>query len=216
MPMFLPGVSYAGSGTFAAKPAATAVPAGTVYRASDVGENGTWLESNGTRWRAFNGAAALKTLGNATGNIANSETIVLQTQIPIGAWQANDLIRIAFTGTKSGATDFLNATVRVGTAGTTADTAITGLSSYVALGGTNRSGGFIFDLKLVSATSVQRLGNAGAAATSYAGGTNTTLPAATAVTDASANALYVSLGIASSGATDTVSLQSCSIHLITP
>jgi hypothetical protein len=216
MPMFFQGMPYAGSGTFAAKPAANTVPAGTIYRASDLGENGAYIESNGTRWRLVQGEAALKTLGAATAAINNVETIVLQTLLPAGTWQQYDTIRVRLAMTKSGTTDTGQVTVRVGSAGTTADTAILGLSGFVVLTAAGRSTGVEFDVKLLTATSAQKMGNNVAGSSSY-GGTGATAAAnATTITDASANALYVSVGIASSSTNDTVAMQSGVIQLATP
>lgn len=184
--------------------------------ASDLGANGTRVRSNAARWRPVNGVTTLKDLGAPSGAIANTETIVLQTLIPINAWQTNDTIRLWFTVTKSGATDVLQTSVRVGTAGTTGDTAITGLSAFNTLAASNTSGGFFFDIKLVSATSAQKVGVNATFNGSYAGAQNLGAAAATTITDASANALYVSLTIRSSGATDTVAIQGGQIELRTP
>jgi hypothetical protein len=149
----------------------------------------------------------MKSLGPAVSGVANSETIVLQSSFPINTLQANDTIRIWLTGTKSGATDNYNVTVRIGTAGTTADTAVTGLSSFALMSASGRSGGGIFDIKVVSSTSVLKVGNNGTGNAAYLVG-STAAPAATTITDASANALFVSLSIASSSTTDTVAITS--------
>jgi hypothetical protein len=201
--------------TYATLPAANAVPAGTVVRATNLGEHGTLLISTGTRWRTLTGEATLKQLGNAVSGIANSENIVLQTLLPAGSWQTNDVIRIKnLSVSKSGTTDTGNLTVRVGTAGTTADTAITGISALTAVIAANQSFGAVYDIKLVSATSALKLG--GNTVAPFAGGSTAAAAAATAITDASANALYVSVGLASSGATNTVGIQSGQIALVTP
>lgn len=199
--------------TWANKPSSAVT--GSLIFVSDVGENGTIFQYTGSRWRAMNGMASLKTLGTAQTGIANSETIALQTLIPAGALQAGDIVRGRLSLTKTGTTDTGTVTVRVGTAGTTGDTAITGLSAFVALAATGVSAGFEFEVRLVSATSAQRLGSTGANLTAYAGSSSVAASAATVITDASANALYVSVGLASSGATNTVGLQAGLIQLIT-
>lgn len=199
--------------TWATKPSSAAN--GSLIFVSDVGESGTLFQYGGSRWRPVGGQAALKTLGAASANVANSETIVLQTLIPASAWQTYDTLRLWLVMTKSGTTDAGNLTVRVGTAGTTGDTAITGLSAFQFLSAANTSGGLIFDIKLLSATSAQKMGLDGSGAGSYTGG-SASGALATTITDASANALYLSVGIASAGATNTVSLASGHIHLITP
>lgn len=199
--------------TWANLPAA-ASNAWAVTPASNLGANGTLVVSNGTRWRAINGEATLAILGNAVSGITNSENLVLQTLIPAGAWQVNDTIRIWVALIKSGTTDTVALNVRVGTAGTTSDTAVIGLTALLAAA--NVSGGFIFDLKLVSATSVQRAGAVFGNGGAYQGISNTGAPAGVTISNSSSNALYVSVGIASSSTNDTVAAQSAHIQLITP
>jgi hypothetical protein len=186
-----------------------------MYLFTDLGASGTLMRYAGSRWRPLAGQAQLASLGAAVTGIANSETIVLQTLIPAGAWQTNDSIRVWFAGTKSGTTDSQLLTVRVGLAGTTADTAITGLSAYVFANAAGVTGAGIYDIKLVSATSALRIGPGSAASSGYY--TNlSSISSATSITDASANALYVSVSTYSSGASNTVSVTSGQIQLITP
>ena len=186
-----------------------------LYLFTDVGSSGTLMRYANGRWRPLAGQAMLASLGASVSGVTNSETIVLQTLIPAGAWQTNDTIRLFFTGGKSGTTDTYLITVRVGTAGTTADTAITGLSGFTGMIAANFSAGWIFDIKLNSATSAQRLGSSGAQSGSFTSSA-AAVASATTITDASANALYVSLSIYSGGATNTVSINNGSILLITP
>lgn len=204
--------------TWATLPSAATAGARTLAWASDLGESGTLLVSNGTRWRSANGSVSLKGLGGASASIGSAETIVMQTQLPIGAWQTNDVLRLWTTTTKSGATDIGRLIVRVGTAGTTADTAITGLTSaFSYMTAAAISGGGIFDIKLFSATSAMRIGDNASAQHSYQSTAATTAgAAATTITDASANALWVSVSLQSAGATDTLVMQDSRLQLITP
>lgn len=219
MPMFFQsGVPYAGSFTWATVPSAAIAGAGTVARISNAGSNGNYFVSNGTRWNALGGSAVLNFLGATVSGIAAVENIVLQTQIPAGLWQTSDRLRINIEGvSKSGAVDTALLNLRIGTAGTTADTAITGLSAYQLLSASSQSGGFEFDIKLVSATSAMKLGaNATSNVSGLGGASASAAAAATVITDASANALWVSIGILSGGATNTVSVAGASIELKTP
>lgn len=208
---------YISATTFSGLPAAASY-SGSFALVTNLGAApGVWLVSDGTRWKTFSGEATLKALGNPIAGIANTETIILQTLIPAAAWQTNDTIRVWLTTTKSGTTDIGNLTVRVGTAGTTADTAITGLSAFALMGATAVSGGGIFDIKLLSATSAQKLGSNSGNTHTYQNSSGTAaVAAATTITDASANALWVSVGLASAGATNTVSVLSSQIQLVTP
>lgn len=182
--------------------------------ATDLGTNGTRLRSNGTRWRPVNGDSVLVALGAAIPAIANTETIVLQTLVPAGAWQTNDVLRIWLAISKSGLTDSGNLVVRIGTAGTTADTAV--MTITAALGASAQTYGATFDFKLASATTVQRAGTVATNSGAYAGTSGTAPPAVATITDASANALYVTVTLASSGATNTLAMQSGQIQLLTP
>lgn len=201
--------------TWASLPAA-ASNTWAVTVASNLGANGALVTSNGTRWAPVGGSVTLKSLGNQVTGVANSETIVLQALIPAGAWQTNDTVRIWYTMTKSGSTNTGGVTVRVGTAGTTSDTAVMALPAQMSAAQLN--GGEIQDLKLISATTVQRIGgisagNAGSFLGMFSG---VAMPAAVTISDASANALFVTVTIQSSGVTDTVGMQSGQIQLITP
>ncbi len=201
--------------TYTTLPAATAVPAGTMAVATNLGANGTTVYSNGTRWLAAGGTACLATVAGISG-LTNSEVISLQSLLPINAWQNGDILRVWMALTKSGSTDTLNVTVRIGTAGTTADTAITGISANTVLAAANLTGGFIFDIQLVSATSAQKIGLGSGTNSSYTGAANAAITAATTITSAAANALYVSFAAVSSSTNNTVGISSARIELLTP
>lgn len=199
---------------FASLPTAAGC-AGCEYRVTDMGPSGfgsIWA-SNGTRWAPITGATILAALGNQVTGVTNSETILFQTLIPAGAWQTNDTLRFYLTPTKSGTTDSASVAIRIGTAGTTADA---GTVNNVALGAASLSGGFIYDLKLTSATTVVKTGGGSNAATSYAGATSSAAFAPITISSAASNALYVTVTIRSSSTNDTVGMQSGEIELRTP
>lgn len=98
-------------------------------------------------------------------------------------------------------------------AGTTADTQI---ESGNLFGAASQTGGFVSDFKLTSATALLKAGQGATIVGSYSVASGTAAPAAVTITDASANALYASLTIASSSTNDTVGIQSAQIELITP
>lgn len=200
--------------TWAERPTVNIPPA--LFLFTDVGSSGTLMRYANSRWRPLAGQAQLASLGAAVTGIGTSETIVLQTLLPAGALQTNDTIRIWVTATKSGTTDAGRISVRIGTAGTTADTVITGLSARSLNTSSGLSGGGIYDVKLISATSAQSIGGGANGASSYTASTSAGTAAATTITDSSANSLYVTLTMSSSGATDTVAIQSGQIQLITP
>lgn len=171
-----------------------------------------WV-TDGVRWYPIGGTLMLAALAAPVALIANVETIVLQALIPAGAWQVNDVLALSFDLSKSGATDTGDVTVRIGTAGTViGDTPLTGLTAAPLLAAANLSGSFSTRIKLLAAASAQQVGNAGA----ILGGSNAAISAATVIPSAAANALFVSLSIASSGLNDTVGIESAQLQLITP
>lgn len=200
---------------YASLPTAAVAGACAVAFASDLGVNGSWIESTGTRWRPLNGRASLKALTTQVTGLTNSEAISLQTLLPTNSWQIGDTLRIWMAITKSGSTDNANVTIRIGTAGTTGDTAITGISANTVLGASNLAGGFIYDIQLVSATSAQKVGLGSGTNGSYTGAANAAIVAATTITSAATNPLFVSFAALSSSTNNTVGIQSAQIELIT-
>jgi hypothetical protein len=208
------GAPYAGSFTYATLPAATSYSGYRAY-ATDLGANGTLVISNGTRWRPLNGQSVLKDKGAAQSGITNAaETIVLQALLPAGSWQTNDTIRIVLALTKSGTTNSCICGIRCGTGGLITDTAL--LSPGGVIGAAGRSIGLIFDFHLESATSVQKVGSQIDNGSGYGAQSATAALSPVAISSAASNALYISVGLSSNGATDTVAIQSGQILLVTP
>ena len=203
------GLEWLGAYTFANLPAA-ASNSGKTATVTDVGRASLW-RSNGTRWMPDSGLLTLKHLAAAVTGITNSEQVPLQVQLPAGSWQTGDIVRFHFSLTKSGTTNSGSAHVRIGTNGTTADTQI--FNGSGVLGATARVLETFYDVRLVSATSAQKVGSA----TGTFGAVLTIAEtAAVTITSAAANALWVSLGVLSTGATDTVGLTIGRIELLTP
>jgi hypothetical protein len=163
------------------------------------------------------GVTQLKTLGASVSAINNTETVVMQALLAPGQWQTNGYLRIELTGGKSGTTDTFRLNVRIGTAGTTGDTAITGLSDLTIINAAGQYGGWVFDIKLNSATSAQKMGVTTAVTTTYSSASLAAANvAATTISSAATNALYVTVTANSSSTTDTVSVTSGRILLIAP
>ena len=212
------GAPHAGQGLLAAAPAANAVTSGTTYFATNVGPHGTLLQSNGTRWRGLNGAPICMKLADPVTGITNTPVIALQALFPIGLLQAGDMVLFDMTTSKSGTTDSCGLTCRWGTAGTTADGIITGWSSQTYMGASNVSGGGQQAIRIVSTTSIAKVGNNTASAASYTtpAGTGAAAAATTALPDSAANALYLSVVLFSTGASNTVDMTSGRVTLATP
>lgn len=205
-------VSAAGfaSTTFASLGAATT--AGKTYYVSNAGTKGSIWMADGTRWKPLNGSAVLATLDAASATVGNTDTVRFSYQMPAAFLQLTDRLRLYLSMNKSGTADAANLNVRLGTAGTTGDTAICTLTGVLASG--NRAQGFIIDWRLESATTIQRLvkGNA-ATAPGYSGADNTATPAAVTVSNVS-NSLFFSVSLNSAGTTDTVSLLDAQLYLV--
>lgn len=178
---------------------------------SDAGAGGSKWRYTGTQWKPINGTALLASLDTTSSNIANSETVVFQYQAPAGMYQVGDRLRATFTFTKSGTTDTGALHMRMGTAGTTADTSIGSLSSLLAAG--NRSVGLILDFRIESATSIQRMPNGSLAIAGYSTGSSATVASAVAISNIS-NSLFFNISIASSSTNDTVALVDAHLFLI--
>jgi hypothetical protein len=191
----------------------SAATANKLQYVSDVGSSGSLWRSTGTRWKPVNGLAVLATLDTGLSGVANTETIAFQYLLPINALQTFDRLRFNLSLSKTGVTDSLALKVRVGTAGTTADTQVLSVS---ALSATARSGSMMFDFRLASATSLQQLGSSGGASitSGYSNNTSVANVAAVAITSAAANALYVTVTIASTSTNDTVGLLDAQLMLL--
>jgi hypothetical protein len=151
-------------------------------------------------------------MGAAVSGIANTETIASQVQVPAGYLQAGDIIFIRVSANKSGSTDNLLVSLRVGTAGTTADTALTGLSGLSIASTTNVTAGVMIGARIISNTSAQKMGMNGSNFGSYSSGSSSAIAAATTgLSDLSANAVWLTFTIKSSGTTDTVGIQELTI-----
>lgn len=201
--------------TMATLPAAATAGARTLAWVTDLGTNGTLVVSTGSRWKPVNGRGQLAALGPPMSGINNTPTLILQTLIPAAGWPVLDVMRLwidTSKGTLSSDAGVL--TVRLGTTGTTSDTAITGLSALNLMSAGHRSGGYVLDIKQLTTTSVQKLGNNTTAVSPIGGGSNSAVAAATTVTDLSANAMYLSIYFSSGGTSDTVGVEHAAIEWV--
>lgn len=192
--------------------------AGKVVRVSNIGTSGSLWMDDGTRWKPVSGCVTLKTMAAASSSIGNTDTLVFSYQLPAAVLQTGDRLNLRYSGAKSGTADTMVIVVRIGTAGTTADTAVGGLSA--ALGAANRSGGGFQEYRFDSTTTVLRLASAGG--TTFANGAYSSAVAAAfpaAVTlgggQSVSDSLFVSITIQSNGTTDTVQLMDAYLQLCT-
>lgn len=198
--------------TFGSLPAAGS-STGRLYWVTDVGANGCQMRSNGTRYKVV-GVCLLVSQDSESSSTTNTAPgIKLQTLLPAGALQAGDRLKIYWTQRKSGTTDQGGMTIYVGTAGTTSDTSVFGQNVLTAA---QQQGGFHMDLRLVTNTTLGTLpvNNATGVSSSYPTINNSAGGAATTISDASSNALYVSMGVSTSGASNSSTMYDGQIYLV--
>lgn len=206
MPLYNPAIPVF---TWATKPASPST--GFTAFLSNVGTKGSHWFYDGTRWKPMGGAIVLATLDTTSSSIANTDTLVFSYQMPSGLLQLKDRLRLAVTMTKSGTTDTGVFKVRVGTAGTIADTQVM-TNNLVAAA--NLSATELLDFRLETATTLLRLGTGTSSGLNgYSTVSSLALPAVVTITDATANALYVSVTISSSSTNDTVALVDAQLQL---
>lgn len=117
--------------------------------------------ASGNRWVPVNGIAALASVPAASSNVTTTtEAILMQVQLPTALGVLNllqnlDRLLISATLSKSAGTETLTTRLRVGTAGTTADTAV--FTSTSQLAGSARAANVSYELKRMSATSILAL-----------------------------------------------------------
>lgn len=197
--------SVAPSYTWATKPAS--YTAGQPIFISDIGAKGSHWYWDGTIYKPVGNEvllASLDTPSSAVDNVA--EVVKHQILLPAAMLVVGDRITVRATLTKSGTTDTGSLRVRVGTAGTIADSA-----PYAAtyLSAAQQHGGILVDFKVASATTTLV---AGRSDLGYGGATTNAAPSAFTISNIS-GALYISVGILAGGATNTVILQTSEIFL---
>jgi len=191
---------------FASLPAAASNAAAEI-RVTDVGPSGygSLWSSNGTVWKPINGQLKIYQQNTRTSVAGGgAETIVGQYLMPAGFLKTNDRLRLFMSSSKAGTTTTCVWKVYVGTAGTTADALITGMSGTI-MAAANLAVGSITDIKVMSATSIQKMGVGNTGTAGYAATGNTAAAAATTISNVS-NALYLTVTL-TPGATDAVACE---------
>lgn len=160
--------------------------------------------------KAARGLYCLNTRANVAAG--SSETVVAQYEFAAGSLNLNDRLRIWSTFSKSGATDTGTINVKIGTAGTVADTTVYGGTAFNAA---SRTLGSINEFKIASATTAQHLGTDATAplSGSYIGvNSSNAYPAAVTIPNIS-NALYLTVTV-TPGATDDIALEDLRLELL--
>lgn len=207
------GVAAATSVTFAPVAWASKPAPGTPGReifVSDVGVTGSkWIDHNG-RWKPVGNRVLLASLDAPSGSIGSATTAVLQQGAPAGLLQLGDRLEVRLTQSRSGSVDIARWSFNVGSAVTTADTAV--MSDAALISNTNLNTGFLSDFRVIAATSMEPLGS-----TTLGYGNTSANATLTPVTISNiSGALGFTIGVRSSGATNTVIARDAQIWLVAP
>jgi hypothetical protein len=195
------GLPYLGSFTFAQMKALTGMSEGDVVKVTNYGRGGSlWRYSASlTDWFPMSPTKVYEKTATTDGVTQLADQLLLAIPTEAGLL-ANKVWRLTVSFGKDGTTDAAGTfSMRMGTAGTIADTAVWQASS--ALSAANRCVGYDSWNRMASATSVEKLG--GSASAAWSGGTSgSTLNAATTVANVATQATYVSLTTTMGGTTN--------------
>lgn len=196
---YSPSYAHGFKSTFATLPAASTVPAGAVAVATDIGQTSTQLVSSGTYWRVPTATDIVLTT-SAQSTLTGLDQIVRSVTLPAGILRACRSFSIKALFGRAGTTDdATTVTLRLGSAGTTADTA---LLSSAALVKTTKSLAVEQLYTVTSATNIRLLGAQGGL-TAWDGVASTVAyPVDVTVPNIDTTQLKLSAGVHMAGTTD--------------
>jgi hypothetical protein len=192
-----------GAGTFAQMKAATGMADGALFRVTNYGKGGSLWRYSSTLTEWFP-TAPLKVYENTAliSGVAQTADQLL-VAIPLEAnLIKGKVFKVYVTAGKSGTTDTMTLTPKMGSNGTIADASLGGLTAYSA--GT-RAAGSTFAFRMASATSAERLGGPNGAPF-FGGTTGSAINAATTVADVTTQTVNFDLCCTMSGTADTPQL----------
>lgn len=192
---------------------------------SSAGKNvGSRWRADGVQWNPMAPVTLLQTLGGVAGTADTTERLAntttsnpTQVLLPAGLINANNRrFRIYWAASKTGTVDTATIRIRMGTAGTTADTVI----ATAILAATNQSGHGMWEFQRASATTLQYNTQdplqAGTAAALSSGNTtaSSAWPANVTVSSMDTNALYITGTLQMTTGAETPTLRSLVIELL--
>jgi hypothetical protein len=201
---------------WAARPSASQV--GSQFIFSDVGggnpgpSGGNVFFWNGNRFKPMNGNCLLDAIDTANSGLANTAEQQLnpnRVAVPAGVVSDFDRLRLWFSASKNGASDTCTHRVRWGPLGTTSDPVI---ATITALAGANQSYGTLMEFKRLSATTVQKQGNADPSS-NYGGASAGAYPAAVTVSNMDTNAMFLTLSAQMTGGTEIPTVNDYTLEL---
>jgi len=194
--------------TWATLPAAASAP-GLMALVTDI-NGGTFFRSNGVRWKPYNNMAALSVLGSRVTMSGTSEVILAQVAIPAGLVKDYDNLWVRQSLSKTGTTEIATLRLRLGTAGTTADTTIW---TNASMAGTSVSIGYDLMFKRNSATTITKTGS-GSTMTPLAGASTAAYASAVTVPNMDSSDVVLSLTCTSSNTAETFALEDFVLELV--
>ena len=194
--------------TWANLPAAASFQ-GRICRVSDL--NNALFESNGTRWKPVNGRALIGSTDASATMSGTTETVLFSKALPAGLVKDNDRLIVNYTMGKSGTSESATMAMRLGTAGTIADTAIQG--PVAGLTTTSVAAGVVVQFKRVTATSTRKLGQ-GTQLNPMVGAGTVVVTSPVTVSSMDSNALFLSFTNVMSAAVETFTLYDFTLELV--
>lgn len=191
---------------------------GRQVRFTDVGpsESGTGggnlLYWNGTRWKPAGSNVLIDAVDTPNSSVANTTEQSLtpnRVAIPVGVIGNFDRLLTRITASKNNTADTCTVRVRFGPLGTVADPI---LATITTLAGASQTLGCILEFKRLSATSLQKQGNADTS-NSFSGANASAFPAAVAVSDMDATPMFMTISEQMTTGTEIATLQNYTLEL---
>jgi len=191
---------------------------GSQIRFTDVGggtgnvSGGSVFVANAFRWKPLNASIVLDSVDTANSAIANTTEQNLNPNhvvIPAGVVGNFDRLRLWVSLSKNGSVDTSLIQIKYGPLGTTADPV---LATITTLATTNQSLGCLLEFKRLSATTMQKQGNA-STDVSYNGSSGGAYPGAVTVANMDTNPMYLSITSTMTTGAEICTLQDYTLEL---
>ena len=196
--------------TWATKPLASAYTGFAFI--NDVAGGSLWY-SNGTRWKPANNHLILYDLAAPVAQTCGTEQIFASCTFPVNMLAIGDKFRIYLTMSKSAAVETATHSFNFGTAGTIADTLLTGGSTTIP-GAANLMVGNILEFKVTANNAIQRMGTG--LTNGFDGAGTGAITAATTTSNVTTNQMILTFSTLSSAGAETYTMHDFSVELITP
>jgi hypothetical protein len=189
---------------FANLPSASA-HSGELAIVTDAGKYGSLWRSTGTSWRPLHPILLEQIRAPVSIVSGTGENLYVQAAIPAGVLIAGSDIELDFSVTKSGSSETMSGKVRIGSEGTTGDTALTTISALPVIASASNRRAHVRTLVRIDSTTSAMLLH-GTPNQQYPEGQTSVVFAADTIPNTASNTIYVSLGLYFSASTETGSL----------